>query len=59
LESNWPSERGESGLAWSQARPAVRDAWTRVDTNLTRAEERDRQPAEREEAASRAPRVPK
>jgi hypothetical protein len=60
LASNWPSERGESGLEWERARLAVRDAWKRIDdSGLSLEQERDRQPADAEEAQSQSPRVPK
>ncbi|MGH9458209.1 MAG: hypothetical protein ACRD2J_11290 [Thermoanaerobaculia bacterium] len=32
LEHHWHTTRGEGGLAWNEARPAVRDAWDRVRT---------------------------
>jgi hypothetical protein len=59
LETGWTSHRGESKLEWERARPAARDAWHRIDTGLTKAQERDRQPANAEEARSRTPRAPK
>jgi hypothetical protein len=60
LASNWPNERGESGLEWERARPAVHDAWKRIDdSGLSLEQERDRQPSEAEQAQSRPPRVPK
>jgi hypothetical protein len=57
LERDWPQRRGDSSLTWDRAREASRDAWTRIDSGLSAAEERDRQPANQGEA--RAPRLPK
>ncbi|WP_437230244.1 hypothetical protein SH661x_001859 [Planctomicrobium sp. SH661] len=31
LEAHWQERRGGSKLVWSQARPATRDAWQRID----------------------------
>lgn len=42
LESNWPSERGESPLEWHKARPAAHDARTRIDdTGISLDDERN------------------
>ena len=37
LERNWEQERGESRLPWTEAKPASRDAWERVETGDTPA----------------------
>ena len=34
LEAGWEKTRGASGLSWTQARLAVRDAWERADRAL-------------------------
>ena len=31
LAAGWPTYAGSSGLSWDRARPAVRDAWHRLD----------------------------
>ena len=31
LERDWRTKRGESSLEWGHAKPAVRDAWCRID----------------------------
>ena len=33
LERNWRDRRGQSHLEWGHAKPAVRDAWSRCETN--------------------------
>jgi hypothetical protein len=59
LERNWTSRRGTSSLEWQRARQATRDAWDRIDTGLTPAQERDRQPAKFDRTESGPPRTPK
>lgn len=39
LASEWESTRGNSTLNWSQAGPAARAAWDRVDTQYDRSDE--------------------
>lgn len=34
LARDWPNRRGESSLDWHTARPAVRDAWDRVNQGV-------------------------
>lgn len=38
LETRWSSERGDSRLAWDDARPAVRDGWNYVDREMAATE---------------------
>ncbi len=33
LSTNWSADSSRTKLGWSRARPAVRDAWDRVETN--------------------------
>jgi uncharacterized protein YcfJ len=35
LGHSWPQARGESKLSWAKAKPATRDAWDRIDKQLT------------------------
>ena len=37
LKRDWEREKGESRLTWVDAKPAVRDAWDRVETDDIRA----------------------
>lgn len=42
LSSSWERERGESTLAWNQAKPAVRSAWERADRTYSAYDDTDR-----------------
>jgi hypothetical protein len=57
LGRDWDSRRGKSSLDWERARPAAQDAWKRIDSGLTPAQDRDRQPDSEQEV--RTPRTPK
>jgi hypothetical protein len=37
LSRDWATARGDSNLSWEDARPASRDAWTRVSNRIERA----------------------
>ena len=41
LERNWDTTRGESRLAWSEAKGAVRDGWHKIETALPGDADRD------------------
>jgi hypothetical protein len=51
LHEEWLHRRANSALTWQQARPAVRDAWERVDRSYRVYEASDRYHAQRFEEA--------
>ena len=52
LASEWESTRGNSSLNWSQASPAARAAWDRVDTQYGRMDGEGRRFGDRAEGAA-------
>ena len=41
LQREYETAKGNAGLAWSKAKPAPRDAWTRVQATLPVGSDRD------------------
>ncbi|MGY1458656.1 MULTISPECIES: hypothetical protein [unclassified Luteimonas] len=51
LKNRWDETRGESGLDWERARPAVEDAYTRTDRTYRAYEDTDRHYAQQYDKA--------
>jgi hypothetical protein len=59
LSHDWSNRRGNSSLDWGRARPAVRDAWDRVDTNFRSNPDNMTHPDPMEDRGTPMPRTPK
>jgi hypothetical protein len=55
LAHEWTTRRGNSSLDWGRARPAARDAWDRIDTQVRGSGDS----ISMEDREARPPRVPK